>query len=80
MFCLSTGKLSETSYLLAQNHICLVFLKHLKQQCNGEYILQGLPLDPRSVTGVCTVNPACFVLSIATSFIKFNKVNTNFPV
>ena len=72
MFCLSTGKLSEKNYLSAPNHTCTVFLKHLIQQCHGEYIWQRLPLD-RWQEFVLLIQ----LVSIITSLIKFSKVNTN---
>ena len=72
MFCLSTGKLSEKSYLSAPNHTCTVFLKHLIQQCHGEYIWQRLPLD-RLQEFVLLIQLAYII----TSLINFSKVNTN---
>ena len=60
------------SYLSVPSHTCTICLKHLTQQCHGEYIWQRLPLDRRQE----------FVLfiqlaSIITSLIKLSKVNTN---
>ena len=62
----------KKSYLPAPNHTCTVFLKHLIQQCHGEYIWKRLPLDRRQEF-VLLIQLA----SIITSLIKFSKVNTN---
>jgi hypothetical protein len=62
----------KKSYLPAPNHTFTDFLKHLTQQCHGEYIWQRLPLD-RWQEFVLLIQLA----SIITSLIKFSKVNTN---
>jgi hypothetical protein len=62
----------KKSYLPPPNHTFTDFLKHLTQQCHGEYIWQRLPLD-RWQEFVLLIQLA----SIITSLIKFSKVNTN---